>query len=80
MVTNLINHCYVLMGQCSGSASFSVGTPKYLFSLSDENLSGLVDVSANGQVFLGVRPMGKAAIPPLTYIQNWEGLVAGGEN
>lgn len=68
------------VGVNGSGKSFSVGTPKYLFSLSDENLSGLVDVSANGQVFLGVRPMGKAAIPPLTYIQNWEGLVAGGEN
>jgi eukaryotic-like serine/threonine-protein kinase len=58
--------------------SFSVGPSRYLFSLSDKNLTGLVDVSADGKLFLGLRPMGKAAIPPLTFIQNWQGLVTGG--
>jgi len=60
----------------NGSGSeFIVGPSQYLFSLSDRNLSGLSDVSKDGSVFLSTRPVGKEAIPPLTYVQNWKGLL-----
>ncbi len=55
---------------------FTVGPAQYLFSLSDRNLSGLSDVSKDGNEFLGTRPVGKEAIPPITYVQNWKGLLS----
>jgi Tol biopolymer transport system component len=60
--------------------SFAVGSSQYLFSLSDRNLSGLSDVSRDGREFLGTRPVGRATIPPLTYVQNWKGLIGGRGN
>ena len=60
--------------------SFVVGSSQYLFSLNDRNLSGLSDVSRDGREFLGTRPVGRATIPPLTYVQNWKGLIGTGGN
>ena len=63
----------------SSGNSFVVGSSQHLFSLTDKNISGLSDVSKDGTEFLGSRPVGKAAIPPLTYVQNWKGLITKGE-
>ncbi len=60
--------------------SFAVGSSQYLFSLNDRNLSGLSDVSRDGTEFLGTRPVGRATIPPLTFVQNWKGLIGTGGN
>ncbi len=54
---------------------FIVGSSQYLFSLNDRNLSGLSDVSKDGSEFLGTRRVENEAIPPLTYVQNWKGLL-----
>ncbi len=58
----------------SGS-SFAVGPSHYLFNLGDKNLSGLSDVSSDGAEFLGTTEVGAATNPPITYVQNWEGLI-----
>jgi Tol biopolymer transport system component len=55
--------------------NFIVGTSQLLFTLQNKNLFGLYDVSADGNTFLAARPVSKTTIPPLTYVQNWKGLI-----
>ncbi len=59
----------------SSGNNFIVGTSQFLFSLQDKNLFGLDDISKDGSEFLAARPVSRTTIPPLTYVQNWKGLI-----
>ena len=53
------------------------GLPRFLFSLQSQKLSQLVDVSKNGTLLLCTRSLGNEKVFPLTYVQNWQGLING---
>jgi hypothetical protein len=46
-----------------------------LFNMTDKNIIYLFDVTKDGKTFLGGVSNGNAVTPPLTFIQNWEGLI-----
>jgi len=55
--------------------NFVVGKPELLFNTLDKNIIYLYDVTKDGKTFLGGVSNGSATTPPLTYIQNWLGLI-----
>ena len=59
--------------------NFDVGKPEVLFNMTDKNIIYLFDVTKDGKTFLGGVSNGNAVTPPLTYIQNWKGLINEGE-
>jgi eukaryotic-like serine/threonine-protein kinase len=69
---------YIVNVNGSGT-KFIIGTPKFLFSLSSQRMSQLVDVSKDGSLLLGAKPLSRVAVSPLTYVQNWKGLIAKGK-
>ena len=56
--------------------NFEVGKPELLFNTLDKNIIYLFDVTKDGKTFLGGVSNGSAVTPPLTYIQNWQGLIS----
>ncbi|HKJ80648.1 MAG TPA: hypothetical protein VJ954_01390, partial [Ignavibacteriaceae bacterium] len=52
-----------------------LGSPRFLFSLQSQKLSQLVDVSKDGTLLLCTRSLGNVKVSPLTYVQNWKGLI-----
>ncbi len=52
-----------------------VDKPVLLFSFSENNITNIFDISNDGQYFLAELAKAKAKIPPLTYVQNWPGLI-----
>ncbi len=63
----------------ASSPNFEVGKPELLFNTADKNIIYLFDVTKDGKTFLGGVSNGSAITPPLTYIQNWKGLLNEGE-
>ncbi len=51
------------------------GKTEELFTMSDNNIISVYDVTKNGKTFLCSVPSGNTILPPLTYIQNWQGLI-----
>jgi Tol biopolymer transport system component len=51
--------------------------PEELFNTTDKNIIRVYDVTKNGKTFLCSVPSGTTILPPLTYIQNWQGLING---
>jgi serine/threonine protein kinase len=58
----------------SGEA-LNPGLPRILFNTADKGLGRVYDVSKDGKYFLVEFTPGQATLPPLTYIQNWQGLI-----
>ena len=56
------------------------GKTTELFTMSDNNIISVYDVTKNGKTFLCSVPSGNTILPPLTYIQNWKGLITGKAN
>ena len=53
------------------------GKPEVLFNTTDKNILTVYDVTKDGKTFLCSTPSGTTILPPLTYIQNWQGLISG---
>ena len=53
--------------------------PDKLFNMTDKNIINVYDVTKDGKTFLCSVPSGTTILPPLTYIQNWQGLIKGNE-
>ncbi len=49
--------------------------PELLFNTTDKNILIVYDVTKDGKTFLCSIPSGNTILPPLTYIQNWKGLL-----
>jgi len=64
----------------SSNNNLVFGSPRFLFSLQSQKLSQLVDVSKDGTLLLCTRSLGNAKVSPLTYVQNWKGLISKGKN
>ena len=60
----------------NSGTSLTFDTPKPLFNLGERKILNLYDVTNNGENFLVEFSTGTSVIPPLTYIQNWKGLLA----
>jgi Tol biopolymer transport system component len=63
----------------ASSQNFVVGKPELLFNTADKNIIYLYDATKDVKTFLGGVSNGSAITPPLTYIQNWEGLFSKNE-
>lgn len=55
--------------------SLTFDTPKPLFNLGERKISSLYDVTNNEENFLVEFSVGTSIIPPLTFVQNWRGLI-----
>ena len=49
--------------------------PEELFNTTDKKILRVFDVTKDGKTFLCSVPSGTTILPPLTYIQNWQGLI-----
>lgn len=56
--------------------NFEVGKPEILFNMADKNILYVLDATKDGKTFLCAVSNGNAITPPLTYIQNWKGLIS----
>ncbi len=63
------------VGVNGSEQNFVIGKPEKLFNITDKGITGIYDVTGDGQTFLGDIATGKSIIPPLTYVQNWQGLI-----
>jgi serine/threonine protein kinase len=68
------NKVYEVKVDASGS-NFVPGKPELLFDTTDKNLLGIADVTEDGKTFLCGKSTGSTITPPLTYVQNWKGLI-----
>ena len=68
------NDVYKVNVEGSGQ-NFVVGKPVKLFNTTDKNISNLYDVTRDGKTFLGDISTSNTAAIPLTYAQNWKGLI-----
>ncbi len=59
--------------------SLNPGLPQILFNTADKGLGRVFDISKDGKYFLVEFTSGQGTLPPLTYIQNWKGLITTGE-
>ena len=73
------NDVYKVSVDGSGQ-NFIVGKSEKLFNSTDKNISRLYDVTKDGKTFLGDISAGNNEALPLTYVQNWKGLVSNNKN
>ncbi len=57
--------------------NFVAGTAKIMFSESAQGLYDITNVSSDGRLLVGAKLLSKVAVSPLTFVQNWSGLIAG---
>ena len=72
------NEVYKMKVHASGQ-NLIPDKPEELFKITDKNILVVYDVTKDGKTFLCSAPSGTAILPPLTYIQNWQGLINGNE-
>ena len=51
-------------------------SPEVLFNTTEKNILTVYDVTKDGKTFLCSKQSGTTIFPPLTYIQNWKGLIS----
>jgi len=73
------NEVFKVNVDASGN-NFVLGKPELLFNTTDRNILNVYDVTKDGKTFLVGVPNGNAVNPPLTYIQNWQGLISDRNN
>ncbi|MGA7837682.1 MAG: protein kinase [Ignavibacteriaceae bacterium] len=73
------NEVFKVNVDASGN-NFVLGKPELLFNTTDKNILNVYDVTKDGKTFLVGVPNGNAVNPPLTYIQNWRGLISDKNN
>jgi len=72
------NEVFKVNVDASGN-NFVLGKPELLFNTTDKNILNVYDVTKDGKTFLVGVPDGNAVNPPLTFVQNWQGLISEGE-
>ena len=73
------NEVFKVNVDASGN-NFVLGKPELLFNTTDKNILNVYDATKDGKTFLVGVPNGNAVNPPLTYIQNWRGLISDRNN
>jgi eukaryotic-like serine/threonine-protein kinase len=68
------NEVYKMNVHVSG-LSLIPDKPEELFNITDNDIINVYDVTKDGKTFLCSTPSGNTILPPLTYIQNWQGLI-----
>jgi hypothetical protein len=55
------------------------GLPHYLFNIAEQGISRVFDITKDNKYFLVEFTSTQQTLPPLTYIQNWQGLINEGK-
>jgi serine/threonine protein kinase len=59
--------------------SLNPGLPHYLFNIAEQGISRVFDITKDNKYFLVEFTSTQQTLPPLTYIQNWQGLINEGK-
>jgi serine/threonine protein kinase len=63
----------------SSGQSLNPGLPHYLFNIAEQGIGRVFDITKDNKYFLVEFTSNKAKLPPLTYVQNWQGLIKEGQ-